>query len=774
MSWTVTLNGNTYTEASFEGFNYANESTGLPASLRDFVFHARDVLKSSVSGTINLSTLVVSNTLSITAEVDKFFELNQSILLYSSTVPTDFVYGTVTAYTSSTGALELTIKEIDGTASYSNWVAVLGLGKDSQAAAASAAAAASSETNASTSETNAENAETAAALTYTNFDARWLGDKAVDPTLDNTGAALVEGSAYYNSIINKTKLYNGVSWSPIQDGIAEVSADTSPQLGGNLDTQAFTVSGRDLVADGVKLDGISNDITTELNSIRANVALNSFNTAVNGGMSVHSMVDGVADTLTDSTGIDLSRSVNTVYDNDNTLIHPIGTGFGLSEGATYNTSHDLSPQDSITAGIAFNEDGTKFFVLGDSNDRLFEYTCSVGFDLDSTVAYSGNSQYIGGQVSNPRCVIFNTDGTKFFVLDGSSYKVYEYTCSVGFSLSSTILYPGNNITVPTFTKSIAFNDVGTKLYTGIGTVVSTIQEYSVSTPFSLGSTITSTGSTFNAGTQAASDLQGIVFSAEGDKLFVLTDNSNNTLYEYTLASNFDLGSTVTYTGYSYNTQTNTVPTSIAFSPVGDKFFIVGDGLERIYGYTSIGFTVTGNMSLHTEAVTALSTPDSVLVVLQEEDTGNITINTDITAWVSRNVPINYTTDFSADSRLIASSHGFANNTRVILSSATGTGFPGGSYGNIVYYVTNTLTNSFELSLTSGGPGITLTSNGSGTKNIGEYSYALLVDESGGTSNRILVGTTDLSSQNTGTEVTTVIISDNLKNFDIHALSTQWV
>ena len=67
------------------------------------------------------------------------------------------------------------------------------------------------------------------------FDDTYLGAKASDPTLDNDGNALTVGSQYFNTTINKLKVYTtGLAWSALQDGISSLSADTSPELGGNL------------------------------------------------------------------------------------------------------------------------------------------------------------------------------------------------------------------------------------------------------------------------------------------------------------------------------------------------------------------------------------------------------------------------------------------------------------------------------------------------------------------------------------------------------------
>ena len=87
------------------------------------------------------------------------------------------------------------------------------------AAATSATNAATSETNSATSEANAATsaataaAEAAAALAaFDNFDDKYLGAKASDPTLDNDGDALVAGALYFNTTSGVMNVYTGSTW----------------------------------------------------------------------------------------------------------------------------------------------------------------------------------------------------------------------------------------------------------------------------------------------------------------------------------------------------------------------------------------------------------------------------------------------------------------------------------------------------------------------------------------------------------------------------------
>jgi len=63
------------------------------------------------------------------------------------------------------------------------------------------------ETNAETAQTAAEVAQAAAEAALDNFDDRFLGAKASDPTLDNDGNALLDGALYFNTTDDVMKVY---------------------------------------------------------------------------------------------------------------------------------------------------------------------------------------------------------------------------------------------------------------------------------------------------------------------------------------------------------------------------------------------------------------------------------------------------------------------------------------------------------------------------------------------------------------------------------------
>jgi len=75
-------------------------------------------------------------------------------------------------------------------------------------AAAASAAALDAGTHAAAATTAKNSAESA----WDNFDDRYLGPKASNPTLDNDGAALLEGALYWSTTAKEMRTWNGAAW----------------------------------------------------------------------------------------------------------------------------------------------------------------------------------------------------------------------------------------------------------------------------------------------------------------------------------------------------------------------------------------------------------------------------------------------------------------------------------------------------------------------------------------------------------------------------------
>ena len=140
-------------------------------------------------------------------------------------------------------------------------------------AATSATNAATSETNSATSEANAATsaataaAEAAAALAaFDNFDDKYLGAKASDPTLDNDGDALVAGALYFNTTSGVMNVYTGSTWVAAYVSAAGVllQANNLSDVASALTSRAnlgLTI-GTDVQAHSAVLDATTASYTT--------------------------------------------------------------------------------------------------------------------------------------------------------------------------------------------------------------------------------------------------------------------------------------------------------------------------------------------------------------------------------------------------------------------------------------------------------------------------------------------------------------------------------
>jgi len=88
------------------------------------------------------------------------------------------------------------------------------------------------------------------------------------------------------------------------------------------------------------------------------------------------------------------------------------TGFDVST-ASFVDAFSVSAQESKPSGLAFNNDGTKMFVLGYAGDDVNEYTLTTGFDVSTASFVDAFS--VASQETSPRGLAFNNDGTKMFV-----------------------------------------------------------------------------------------------------------------------------------------------------------------------------------------------------------------------------------------------------------------------------------------------------------------------------------------------------------------------
>jgi DNA-binding beta-propeller fold protein YncE len=260
-------------------------------------------------------------------------------------------------------------------------------------------------------------------------------------------------------------------------------------------------------------------------------------------------------------------------------------GFELSLAEFFGNSFDVSGSSNQQAtnptGIAFNPDGTRMFVVGDSTDSVFQYSLSTGFDV-STASFSGTSFDVSGQTASPEGVAFNSDGTRMFIVGNKTDSVFQYSLSTGFDLS-TASFSGTSFDVSgqeTTPKGVAFSSDGTRMFV-VGTGSDSVFEYSLNTGFDV-STASFSGTSFDISGQQ-SDPADVVFSPDGTRMFI-PENSPDSLFQYSLSNGFDI-STASFSGTSFDVSGQaTAPTDVAFNPNGTSMFVIETGSDFVFEY----------------------------------------------------------------------------------------------------------------------------------------------------------------------------------------------
>ena len=107
----------------------------------------------------------------------------------------------------------------------------------------------------------------------------------------------------------------------------------------------------------------------------------------------------------------------------------------LSSSISYTDSVSIGSQETSPQEIKFNHDGTKMYISGAAGGDINEYTLSTAFDISSTVTHKGSysvSSSDGG--SGATGFSFNNDGTKLFTTGSSNDRINEHNLTTPFSL----------------------------------------------------------------------------------------------------------------------------------------------------------------------------------------------------------------------------------------------------------------------------------------------------------------------------------------------------
>tara|TARA_B100000768_G_C11284503_1_gene381271 strand:- start:4277 stop:5932 length:1656 start_codon:yes stop_codon:yes gene_type:complete len=148
--------------------------------------------------------------------------------------------------------------------------------------------------------------------------------------------------------------------------------------------------------------------------------------------------------------------------------YDLSTAFDVSTSAYNNNFFSVSGQmGSSISDVKFSATGHRMYVTGYSVDKIVQYDLSTNFDVTSAV-YNGvflNTASAASPTSPyPQGIAWNNTGSKLYHCDNYRDTVYEWDLTTEFDVSTATQVAAANIGNSYEAVSMAFSSDGTKMY----------------------------------------------------------------------------------------------------------------------------------------------------------------------------------------------------------------------------------------------------------------------------------------------------------------------
>ena len=279
------------------------------------------------------------------------------------------------------------------------------------------------------------------------------------------------------------------------------------------------------------------------------------------------------------------------YSADAVQQYTLSTPWNVST-ASLTTSFSVTSEDNTPVGLTFNNDNSEMYVLGQQNDKIYQYTLSTPADVGTaslTTSISTPSQFS----NTPDDIFMSSDGNKLLFTWNSNLNGFgAIGLSTAYNLSSAQNVQGWLDTYETGSddntndNKFYIRPDGLKLYVvEDNDTDQDIHEYTLTTPWEIST------ATYDQAYDLGDNYTGIEFKPDGTKMYLTNYDASYTtssIHEYTLSSPWNIGTkTLTHefivgtfdTGNDVND-----PRSIRIAADGKRFYVLNDTDYALYPY----------------------------------------------------------------------------------------------------------------------------------------------------------------------------------------------
>jgi DNA-binding beta-propeller fold protein YncE len=198
----------------------------------------------------------------------------------------------------------------------------------------------------------------------------------------------------------------------------------------------------------------------------------------------------------------------------------------------------------------------------------------------ANASYDGVSLDLSAEDTLPRNIFFKPDGLSLFMVGDNGADVNEYTLSSAWDITTASYTQNFSVSAQGGSPhGLFFKPDGTKFYTtDYGN--DSVYEYSLSSAWDISTA--SYVQAFDVSTYETAPA-GLFFKPDGATMYhvgFLGDEVN----EYTLSTPWDISSASHIQAFSLSSQ-DTGPIALYFNPNGDKMWVSGNGTNAVYEYT---------------------------------------------------------------------------------------------------------------------------------------------------------------------------------------------
>jgi hypothetical protein len=273
-----------------------------------------------------------------------------------------------------------------------------------------------------------------------------------------------------------------------------------------------------------------------------------------------------------------------------------GGGFFVEENNVQSwtlTGKNLSVagQDSNPVGIFFKPDGLRMFMVGGTNERVYQYNLSVAWDVTTSVV-DPSSLSIVAQDNGMNDMYISPDGLILYAVGSTNDRVYRYNLSTPWDVNTGVF--ANSLSVSGYSTTptgLFFKSDGTKLFV-VDSIINTVFTIDLSTPWDI-TTGVQTQSFVVSGENSVS--LSISFNNSGTTMYIL-DGGLDDITQYDLSVPWDI-TTGVYASVSFRSLFESSPGGLYYNETANVAYYVGTLVDTVYGLSTLNDILITNNSI---------------------------------------------------------------------------------------------------------------------------------------------------------------------------------